>query len=412
MKLRHGLLSLALCLALITPAAAQVQLSGTSPAERLEAVTRLQLRETSGTLFENVVAMLQSRYVDQDFRTNELPALAARYRNQARAAKTLHDERAVVHQLLSHIPASHLGLMSRYSHRAIMADLLGVAYPNFGFQAIGAGESLYAGMVLEGGPAARSGLLIGDRLVSIDGVPAATSPRLDWRTDDAYIGDERDPAVQHIIARAGDRVELRVERRPGEFVNLSIGAEEYSAFDAAEASVRVIRADGQRVGYVHFWFVHISGVPDLLTQALKDRLRDINSLVIDLRGRGGSATEIPRIVAIVREFKERTGHPVVALVDRQSRSGKDILAHEFKAMGVRLVGEASAGAVIPASFGDVGFDSVLMFPTMRLPKYTDLLEFKPVQPDVDVTRPGLYAAGRDGILDAGVAEAVRLIKRR
>jgi hypothetical protein len=81
-------------------------------------------------------------------------------------------------------------------------------------------------------------------------------------------------------------------------------------------------------------------------------------------------------------------------------------------IGVRLVGEASAGAVIPASFGDVGFDSVLMFPTMRLPKYTDLLEFKPVPPDVEVTRPGLYAAGRDAILDAGVAEAVRLIKRR
>jgi C-terminal processing protease CtpA/Prc len=411
-KIRNALLSIALSVGLLTPTAAQVQVSGSSPAEMLEAVTRLQLRETAGTLFENVVAMLQTRYVDQDFRTKELPALAARYRSQAQTAKTLHEERAVVHQLLSHIPASHLGLMSRYSHRAIMADLLGVAYPNFGFQAIGAGESLYAGMVLEGGPAARSGLLVGDRLVSIDGVPAAASPRLDWRTDDAYIGDERDPSVQHVIAKAGDRIELRVERRPGEFVNVSIGAEEYSALDAAQTSVRVIRADGQRVGYLHFWFVHISGVPDLLTQALKERLRDIDSLVIDLRGRGGSATEIPRIVTIVREYKERTSRPVVALVDRQSRSGKDILAHEFKAMGVRMVGEATAGAVIPASFGDVGFDSVLMFPTMRLPKYTDLLEFKPVQPDVEVTRPGLFAAGRDGILDAGVAEAVRLAKRR
>ena len=293
-----------------------------------------------------------------------------------------------------------------------MADLLGVPYPNFGFQVIGAGEALYASMVLEGGPAARSGLLLGDRLVSIDGVPAAQSPRLDWRTDDAYIGDERDPSVQHVIAKAGDRVELRVERRPGEFVNLSIGAEEYSAFDAAETSVRVIRSGGDRVGYLHFWFVHISGVPDLITQSLNGRLKDVDSLVIDLRGRGGSATEIPRIVKIVRDHKERTGQPVVALVDRQSRSGKDILAHEFKAIGVRLVGEASAGAVIPASFGDVGFDSVLMFPTMRLPKYTDLLEFKPVKPDVEVTRPGLFAAGRDAILDAGIAEAVRLIARR
>ena len=411
MTLRNALLSIVLAVGLLTPAAAQVQVSGNTPAEMLEAVTRLQLRETAGTLFENVVAMLKARYVDPDFRTKELPALAARYRSRAEAAKTLREEREVVHQLLSHVPASHLGLMSRYSHRAVMADLLGVAYPNFGFQAIGAGEARYAGMVLEGGPAARSGLLLGDRLVSIDGVPATQSPRLDWRTDDAYIGDERDPSVQHVIAKAGDRVDLRVERRPGEFVNISIGAEEYSPIDAAEASVRVMRTSGHRVGYLHFWFVHISGVPDLITQSLNGRLRDIDALVIDLRGRGGSATEIPRIVKLVREYRERTGRPVVALIDRQSRSGKDILAHEFKAMGVRLVGEASAGAVIPASFGDVGYDSVLMFPTMRLPQYTDLLEFKPVQPDVEVTRPGLYAAGRDGILDAGIAEAARLIKR-
>ena len=412
MTLRPALILIALSACLLSPVSAQVQVSGNTPAERLEAMTRLQLRETSGTLFENVVAMLQARYVDVDFRTRELPALAARYRSQAKAARNLREEREVVHQLLSHIPASHLGLLSRSSHRAIMANLLGVADPSFGFQVIGAGDALYAGMILEGGPAARSGLLVGDRLVSVDGVPVAQSPRLDWRTDDAYIGDERDPSVQQLTAKAGDRIDLRVERRPGEFVNITIPAEEYSAFDAAEASVRVIRTGGQRIGYLHFWFVHISGVPELITQSLNGRRRDIDALIIDLRGRGGSATEVPRIGAALRDFKERTGRAVVALVDRQSRSGKDILAFEFKAVGIRLVGEASAGAVIPATFADVGSDSVLMFPTMRLPKYTDLLEFKPVQPDVAATRPGLYAAGRDAILDAGIAEAIRLTARR
>lgn len=409
MTLGRLFLALGLSVALAAPGAAQVQISGNSPEAMLEAVTRLQIRETSGSLFDNVVAMLQARYVDQEFRTKELPAIVARYRRQADAAATLPEQRAVVHQLLSHVPASHLGLLSTFAHRAVMADLLRVAYPNFGFQVIGAGAQLYAGMILQGGPAARSGLLVGDRLVTIDGVAAAQSPRLDWRTDDSYIGDDRDPSVQHVIARAGDRVELRVERRPGEFVNLSIAAEEYSAFDAAEASVRVIRSEGRRVGYLHFWYVHISGVPELITQSLDGRLHDIDALIIDLRGRGGSATEVQRIVGVVRDYKERTRRPIVALIDRQSRSGKDILAHEFKAMGVRLVGEASAGAVIPASFGDVGHDTVLMFPTFRLPKYTALLEFKPVEPHVTVARPGLYAAGQDGILDAGIAEAVRLI---
>jgi carboxyl-terminal processing protease len=407
-RLLCGVLAACVC---IPSASAQIVMQGGSPEQMLASATRLTISETSGRLFENVVAVLQSRYVDQEFRTKQLPALVAKYREQAAAATTLSAQRQVVHQLLSHIPASHLGLLSSHAHRAIFADLLRVAYPNFGFQLIGAGEHFYAGMILQGGPAARGGLLTGDRIVTIDGKAVIDSPRLDWRTDDAYIGDERDPSIQHVIARANERIDVRVERRPGEFVNLNIAAEEYTAFDAAEASVRVVRSNGKSVGYLHFWYVHIGGVPELMKTALDGRLKDVDALVIDLRGRGGSAAEVPRIVAVVREYRERTGRPVVALSDRQSRSGKDILLYEFKTMGVRIVGEASAGAVIPASFADVGHDSVLMFPTMRLPRYSDLLELRPVEPDVAAARPGLYAAGRDGIIEAGLAEALRLTAR-
>jgi len=133
-------------------------------------------------------------------------------------------------------------------------------------------------------------------------------------------------------------------------------------------------------------------------------------MVIDLRGRGGSASEVTRIIDVVDKYRKRTGKPVVALADRQSRSGKDLLVYEFKQRGIRIVGEASAGAVIPATFADVGFDSVLMFPSFRLPKYSDLLELKPIPPDVLVERAGVFAAGQDPILDAGLDEARRLAK--
>jgi C-terminal processing protease CtpA/Prc len=381
-----------------------------SPEMRLEAMTRLAIQETSGRLFENVVAVLATRYVDAEFRVKQLPALVERYRGRAAAASSLAEQRQVVHELLSHIPASHLGLLSRGAHRGMMADLLQVAYPSFGFQVIGSGSHRYAAMILEGGPAARAGLLHGDRLVTVDGIPVEQSARLDWRTDDAFIGDERDPSVQSVPAKAEDRLALRVERRPGEFVNVTIAAEEYTAFDAAEASVRVARSGGASVGYLHFWYVHITGVPELITRAIEGRLKDVDALVLDLRGRGGSATEVPRIVAVVETYRKRSGRPVVVLADRQSRSGKDVLLYEFKQLGIRIVGEASAGAVIPATFADVGHDSVLMFPTFRLPKYSDLLELKPVQPDVLVERSGLFAAGRDAILEAGINEARRLTK--
>ena len=404
-----------LVLALTSTRAAQgqgVQTPPGPPTPQLQALSQLRIRETSGTLFENVTKVLAERFVDREFRTKQLPALVERYRGQAAAATSLRDQRQVVHELLSHIPASHLGLLSRQAHRTMMADLVQAPYPSFGFQAIGTGPDLYAGMILEGGPAARAGLLTGDRLVTIDGTPVEESSRLDWRTDDAFIGDERDPAVRYVIASAGDRIALRVERRPGEFVNVAVTAEEYTAFDAAEASVRVIRTGATSVGYLHFWYVHIAGVPDLITRALEGRLKNVNALVIDLRGRGGSASEVPRIVAVVDEYRKRTGRPVVALADRQSRSGKDLLVYELKQRGIRIVGEASAGAVIPATFADVGHDSVLMFPSFRLPKYSDLLELKPVPPDVMVERAGVFAAGQDPILDAGLEEARRLARLR
>jgi carboxyl-terminal processing protease len=207
-------------------------------------------------------------------------------------------------------------------------------------------------------------------------------------------------------------VSLRVERRPGEFLNVVIAAEEYTAFDSAQASARLIRSGGRSFGYLHFWFVHLSGVPELLQTRIDGDFKDADGLIIDLRGRGGSATEVTRIVGIVRAYIEKTQRPVIALVDRQSRSGKDILAYEFKQLGVRLVGEASAGAVIPAMFADVGHDSVLMFPTFKLPNYTDKLEFKPVEPHVAVERPAIFAAGRDPILEAGVREAVARAPQR
>jgi carboxyl-terminal processing protease len=194
-------------------------------------------------------------------------------------------------------------------------------------------------------------------------------------------------------------------------IKIDVPVEDYSAMQAARASVRTIAAGDVTIGFVHFWFVHLSGVPQLLQDSFTGPLRQAQALIVDLRGRGGNYLEIAKILEILRSESARTRRPMVALVDRQSRSGKDILAYEIKQNHLaRLVGEPSAGAVIPATFADVGHDTILMFPTGRLPRYTDILEFKPVTPDVLVERAGPFAAGRDPILDAGIQEAVKLLQ--
>jgi C-terminal processing protease CtpA/Prc len=399
-------------LALTITGRAQGQRAQSKQITQLEQLSEPPIHETSGTLFENVAKVLARYYVDEKFRKEQLPALVEQYRPRAASATSFRGQCEVVEELLSHIPASHLGLLSGMAQRTMMADLFQAPFPTFGFQVIGSGPTAYAGTILEGGPAARAGLLLGDRLVAIDGTLIEESPRVDWRTDDAYIGDERDPSVRYVLAfhGDGDRITLRIERHPGEFVDIGIAADAYSAFKAAEASVRVVRTGDTSIGYLHFWYVHIAGVPDLIKHAVEGPLKGVDALVIDLRGRGGSAAEVPRIIAAVENYRKRTGRPVVALADRQSRSAKDILTYEFKQRGIRIVGEASAGAVMPASFADVGSDYVLMFPATRLPKYSDLLELKPVKPDVPAERATVFAAGRDPILDAGLAEARRLAK--
>src|SRR5205814_2282993 len=119
---------------------------------------------------------------------------------------------------------------SKQTYRYMMDDLYGRAYPTFGFQFIEIKGKFYAITILEGGPAQHAGLLTWDRVVAIDGVLVEQSTRLDWRSDDAYITDDRDPPVHHVIAQAGDTVRLKVERSSNKFIEITVPAESYSAF--------------------------------------------------------------------------------------------------------------------------------------------------------------------------------------
>ena len=368
---------------------------------------------TEGTLFDNVVAVLGRRYYDAEFRQRELPALVTQYQPRATAAVTLDAQRQVTFDLLSHIPASHLGLLSVATHLSMMRDLESVSYPTLGFQIMDVADASYATWVLEGGPAARAGLLTWDRIVSIDGAPVSASPLVDWRSDDAFIGDLRDPPMHIVQPSPAKTVQLHVERRPGEFHDLVVDAATYSVFEAEVASVRVIERGGKHVGYIHFWNVPLSGAPELLTRSLKTTFKDCDAVIVDLRGRGGSGSEVAKIVAALKDDRGKRHRPIIALVDRQSRSAKDLIAYELKDQHVAtLVGEPTAGAVVPASFADVGHDTVLMFPASRLPKYSDLLEHKPVTPDVPVDRAGPFSAGQDPILEAGLNEALKQMSKR
>jgi carboxyl-terminal processing protease len=364
-----------------------------------------------GDLFEKVVRTLAAHYYDQRFREQDLPKLAETFREQACEAKSLAEERKVVHALLSRIPASHLGLLSRRGRDLLVDELFGRRAPTVGMQLLGKDGGYFASMILEGGPAERAGVKSWDRVLRIDGTPVEGSTRLDWRIDDAHLDDERDPPIHLLLVEAGETLTLTLERRPGEIREVKLQAVEDSSFEAAKRSVRVIECEGRHLGYIHFWLLHMTGVPELLREALLGHFKECDALLLDLRGRGGNAPVVAQVMRLLNGPEAVWTRPVVALVDRQSRSGKDALAYELKVSGrALLVGEPTAGAVLPAAFADVGPETVLMFPSFSLPRYTELLELKPTAPDVHVERAGPYSAGLDPILDAGIREALELTR--
>ena len=355
--------------------------------------------EEPGELMRNVYEVLRSRYYDERFREEQLPEIAHPFLERSRRLGELEQERELVHDFLSNIPVSHLGLMSETAHEQMIAELGRRPRWTFGFQLAHLEEGWFVDWVYEGGPAERAGIARGDQVLTIDGRAPEHSPRVDWRTDDAALPD---PALHGVLADGDDSVELLLRRRPGLQGRLSLRSRRYSGWQAAEASARVFAMGDLRVGYVHYWFIPMTGGTKFLRELCRGRFADCDALIFDLRGRGGAAHEAMGIVKTLDPEGDDWGKPVVALVHADSRSAKEVIAWELQRRNAALlVGERTHGAVIPASFTKVGSGMVLMFPSTSLGSYTKEIEGRGITPDVVVDYPLPWTAGRDPVLEAG-----------
>jgi carboxyl-terminal processing protease len=216
-------------------------------------------------------------------------------------------------------------------------------------------------------------------------------------------------AVRRVANGPVFAVEVVPERiRPNEFF-----------LKALRTSVRVIEHGGQRLGYVRIWSYARREYHRVLIEELAEgSLKDVDGLVLDLRGGwGGAQPEYAELFvggAPIMSFVGRDGReafasfrwrrPVVVLVDEGTRSGKEVVAFGLQRQAVPVVGSRTSGALLAARGFLLSDGSLLVLAVSDVRVEGERLEGRGVVPDLDVPFRLPYAAGRDPQLDAALGE--------
>lgn len=365
---------------------------------------------------------VQRSFYDKDMQGVDWPAVRDEFLPEARAAATPVQESDVINRALQRLGASHTYHFIP-SQREYW-ELLDVFYPeglpeNLARGKIAEGRVRYTGIglvarridgkvfaidVYDGAPAARAGVLVGDELVAVDGQP--------WSDIEAFAG------------RAGEECTLTIRRaQDGPTRDLAVIPEQLQPrtmfLKSIRQSARIFERAGKRIGYVRIRSYASESYQNLLASMLKSRFADCDALILDLRGGwGGAQAEYMNLFGSLTpdvEFRMRSQpwrhkpvaetwtRPMAVLIDSDSRSGKEILAHAFKSRpNTTLIGTTTRGAVLGGSAFILSDGSLLMVAVSDVRVDGKTLEGKGVEPDIRVERPIPYCQGDDPQLDRAV----------
>ena len=287
-----------------------------------------------------------------------------------------------------------------------------VTYPGIGMIARPDNGLWFVNDVYDGSPAAKAGIQVGDEVLSVDGAPYHE--------------------IESFRGKVGRTVDLQLRRRPDAAplaVQVSVQSlRPLPTFEQAiEASATVITRDDRRIGYIRLWTLAARNSMGIVAEALASgRLKDVDGLVLDLRGRWGGgesdAAELfigntPPFRLIPREGKDilanvRWHRPVVAIIDEGSRSGLEVFAYALKVNNIPLVGARTAGALLAGRLYTLPDDSLLEIAvTDAVIGENTRLEGVGVQPDIPVPFSLPYAAGSDPQREAAIEEMRRILAR-
>jgi len=377
-------------------------------------------------LFDEVVAKVEAQFFDSEMNDLNWPAVTTEHRARIVGGMDREAFAMEVNRMLSRLEASHTLFITRDD--PAWYQLVGIFVDGYAplqqalNDALGTAIPIYAGIgvmledrgdegyfvtgVLDGFPAASARILVGDRILSVEGQPFHP--------------------IRSFAGRDGRATDITVERTPGEMLKLKVeprlldGRTMFE--DAMRASARIIEDDGVRIGYIRPWSYAGQKYQDILySQIANGILHDADALVLDLRGGWGGADprylnmfthsaieakSIPRL-GETDSFTSGWAKPVVLLIDERSRSGKELFAYGFRALGKGpTVGETTAGEVLAGRINALSDGSLLYVATADIRIGEERLEGRGVTPEVAVPFDPAFAAGVDPQLDRAIEIAV------
>jgi carboxyl-terminal processing protease len=389
--------------------------------------------------FDKVWQIINEEFWDPNFNGVDWEDAGKRYRPKALAAKDHEAFAIIVNQMLGELETSHTRYFTRWEpeyytlqaalisgdlweHNTTDTSVLEKHRPRlYSSQAnphrTGIGVVTkhldgrhYVNAVLASSPAERTGIVLGDWIVEVNGRPF--HPIVSFQN------------------KAGQEVELTIQRGLSESTRHMIKVtpldmKERELFESdTQVSMKNIEHKGHRFSYIRLWWLMGWKMRGAFEVGLMEHDAGI---IIDIRdGFGGSpSSEYIHpflkcgLETITQEYitRNRTGRstvsynsPVIVLINGGSRSGKELLAYYFKKTkrGL-LIGERTAGYICGGSYKRISEESMLLYSAAMLVFDGKRLEGIGVEPDIEVPFDIRFAAGRDIQLERAKDEMVKLI---
>jgi carboxyl-terminal processing protease len=439
-----GMLALCLPAALLVPVAGLAQEAPRVGFERAGAEVGPTSEKAFGQLFDAVIERTRKSFWDKELIANSgWERRAAEVRQGVIEAPSHAEAARRINALLAELKTSHTGLLTPddveyyilldvFSGGSRVRDFVsqrfwgsGVRFAGAGFFSVRSDGRDFVDAVLEGSPAERAGLKVGDEILSVDAAPY--HPIRSFR---GKVGDQAVIRLKHAADAAPQDVVVEV-----------VSIAPLQAFrDATVASARVLERDGRRIGYVHVW----ASVGERSTDALKEALEAIggekehenreqkgeaptppalDGVVIDMRGKiGGTGQNAARYLEVIdprgplmrarnKDSKEHLRNVLrgrtAVLIDHHTRSTAELFVHAYKRERQGpLIGTRTAGAVSAAAAYLMPGDDLLYLAVTGLEIDGEILEGPGVAPDIEVARPLSYANGADPALEAAIQQLV------